>query len=258
MWGTEIGDVTGDGRDDLIVAEHLAAADVLQVYAQLPNGSLAATPTSHPLDAAPVGAAWQDWLDTSIGDLDDDGIPDVVVGRFDGLEIFHGTGPSFDDPVVLGAQGVVEVVAAVDLNGDGMDDLVYGDDQGGHRIMRRLQTTPGVFGSAVQIASTTSGRFSVGDVNTDGRPDILVEDPWAVELQILMHNPADQGFTSTTEPVDRARSAAVGDINGDGPTTSSRWEARCSNSMARRAAISRARPSSRWICTCRPPSRSPT
>ena len=139
-----------------------------------------------------------------------------MVGRFDGLEIFHGTGSSFDDPVALGAQGIVEEVAAVDLNSDGMDDLVYGDDQGGHRIMRRLQTTPGVFGSAVQIASTTSGRFSVGDVNTDGRPDILVEDPWAVELQILLHNPANQGFTSTTEPVDRARSAAVGDVNGDG------------------------------------------
>ena len=114
------------------------------------------------------------------------------------------------------AAGAVEEIYAVDLDGNGMDDLVYVDNKNGYRIMRRLQGPAGTFGAAVQIASSTSGRFSIGDVNTDGRPDILVDDPWAVEVAVLVHNAGDQGFTPTSLPANDTRSTAVADVNGDG------------------------------------------
>ena len=119
-------------------------------------------------------------------------------------------------PIVVQAAGAVEEIDAVDLDGNGMDDLVYVDNQNGYRIMRRLQGPAGTFGAAVQIASSTSGRFSIGDVNSDGRPDILVDDPWAVEVVVLVHNAGDQGFTPTSLPANDTRSTAVADVNGDG------------------------------------------
>ena len=218
LWGAAIEDVTGDARDDLLVTEHRANTNVLAVYRQLAGGALVQTPAIHALDAAPIGNVWQDWLDTSTGDLDGDGDQDVVVGRFEGLEIFHRAGSTFDAPVTIQAQGIVEEVVAEDLNGDGLDDVVYADrsSDDGHRIMRRFQTSPGTFGSAVLIAASSSGRFTVGDVDSDARPDILVDDPWATELTVLLHDDPGQGFTATTYGLNGVRSSAVGDVTGDG------------------------------------------
>ncbi|MET0739675.1 MAG: FG-GAP-like repeat-containing protein, partial [Acidimicrobiales bacterium] len=218
-WGADIADVTGDGRDDLIVTNWDGPLDVafaLSIYPQAAGGTLATNPTVYHLSSDP-DTPWYDWLDTAVGDLNDDGKLDVVVGRFDGLEIFRQSGGVLQAPVVVPAIGAVEEIHAVDLDGNGMDDLVYADRQDDqYRIMRRLQGPAGTFGAAVEIATPAIGRFSVGDVNTDGRPDILVEDPWAVEVQVLVHNPGNQGFTSTSLPASYTRSTSVADVNGDG------------------------------------------
>ena len=219
-WGAAIADVTGDGRNDLIVTNWDGPAEIafaLSIYPQAADGSLATDPTVYHLSSDP-DTPWDDWLDTAIGDLNDDGKLDVVVGRFDGLEIFQQSGGVLQAPVVVPAVGAVEEIHAVDLDGNGMDDLVYADDRenGRYRIMRRLQGPAGNFGAAVEIATPASGRFQVGDVNTDGRPDILIEDPWAVDVQVLVHNAGNQGFTPTSLPANYTRSTSVADVNGDG------------------------------------------
>jgi hypothetical protein len=216
-WGVSIADVTSDGRGDLIATNHEGdpgLAYSLLVYPQKPNGSLAATPSVYHLSTNP--ATPDNWLYTATGDLDGDGDLDVVVGRLGGLEIFRQSGGVLQSPIVLAASGPVEEIAVSDLNADGLDDLVYIDDSGGRRVVRRLQGPAGTFGAAVQIADAATGRFSIGDVNTDGRPDILTEDPWGTGLAIALHNATNQGFTASSLPISYVLSSAVADVNGDG------------------------------------------
>ena len=220
-WGTSIADVTGDGRKDLIVTNHEgdpAVAWSLLVYPQLPGGALATSPTVYHLTSNPDGPYWEDWLDTGVGDLDHDGDMDVVVGRNGGLEIFHQSGGVLQTPAVLTTAGPVEGIAVVDLGADGKDDLLYAVDIGNHQfaITRRFQGTAGAFGSEVVIGTVGSGRFGVGDINTDGRPDVAIHEYGSVETQIFLHNQADQGYTASTVPVGSILATAVADVNGDG------------------------------------------
>ena len=185
---------------------------------QLNSGALASSPTTYQLSGNPDGPYWEDWLDTGVGDLDGDGDNDVVVGRNGGLEIFHQSAGVLQASVVLATGGPIEGIAVVDLNGDGADDLLYAEDIGNHQfaLTRRFQGAAGAFGPAVAIATVGSGRFGVGDINSDGRPDIAVHEFPTTETQILLHNQANQAFTSSTVPVGSVISTAVADVNGDG------------------------------------------
>ena len=58
----------------------------------------------------------------------------MVVGRIDGLEIFRQSGGGLQAPIVVQAAGAVEEIDAADLDGNGMDDLIYADNQNGYRI----------------------------------------------------------------------------------------------------------------------------
>ena len=161
---------------------------------------------------------WVDWLDTAVGDLNGDAHNDVVVGRNGALEIFHQSGGVLQTPIVITTAGPVEGVAVADLNGDGAGDLVYTVDIGNHQfaLTRQFQGAAGAFGTATVIATTDRGRLDVGDVNTDGRPDIVMNGYGTVGTQIFLHNQANQGFTESLLSIDSVVATAVADVNGDG------------------------------------------
>ena len=95
-----------------------------------------------------------------------------------GVEFTHDAGPTgqFFMP-----QSMVAGVAVLDADGDGRDDLFFIQSAGektGKGNQLYLQTAPGKFtnasaGSGLDIDGVSVG-VAVGDVNNDGRPDLVV------------------------------------------------------------------------------------
>ena len=218
-YGVAIGDVTENGRADLVVTTHAspdqpARAYAVLVFAQQLNGTLAGAPTVHPISvAAPTAASL---LAPAIGDLDDDGDLDLAVGHEEGIDVFAQAAGTFGAPSTLAQANPVHEIEAADLNGDGRDDLVYTitNPSSGFRYLRRLQKADGTTGAAVSLGYADSGSFAVGDVTGDGKPDVIVEG--AGSGTVFVHNDADEGFTETTDArLAGVVAATVADVNGD-------------------------------------------
>src|SRR5262245_38415350 len=120
----------------------------------------------------------QSSLPTSVamGDLNHDGIADLVTTRRQGLAVLLGDGGgAYQDPVEYAAG--VEPISAVltDLNGDGRLDLASGsDDPSVQAISIRLGVGDGTFGPSINVPTGVRPRFiGVGDFDSDGHPDLV-------------------------------------------------------------------------------------
>jgi len=202
------GDLDGDGVSDYIIGaydqpvtgnDHQGRVFVFSGQ----SGKLLLTIE----DPAPVSYAAFGFAVAAAGDVNKDGTPDLLVGAF-GQEgsgkafLFSGKDGkllrSFQAPQrQIGAGFGWSVASLGDLNGDGVPDLIVGafaqdgdgkafvfDGQNG-KLLHTLappQTSGGAaFGWAVA---------SVGDLNKDGVPDILVGAPYATVNKIAVQGRA--------------------------------------------------------------------
>lgn len=151
-----VGDLTLDGRDDVVVM-----FDDLTVLANTSPGQ-AGEYAATPFHIAPGGA---NPTGIALADVDGDGKLDMIVSSdLEGVIVLRnltqpGGGLAFDAPVVLPAGANVRGVIATDLNGDGRPDIAsidYGDDYGNDPTLDvRIDTsTPGTisFGALTSFA----------------------------------------------------------------------------------------------------------
>src|SRR5262249_3622180 len=167
------------------------------------------------------------------GDVNGDGVPDIIAGQGPGgsqVRIFDGAtgtlmpGPAGSYVVYPGFTGGI-FVAAGDVNGDGKVDEVTGPGAG---MGPRVKVFSGADGSLLAsfrafISAYGGGvRVAAGDVNGDGRADIiagrgsgpavvrvfdgLTKKPFAGPLNRLVLPNASRGGVFVT----------AGDVNGDG------------------------------------------
>ena len=231
--GVAIGDLDGDGKPDLAVANYgSATVSVLRntaVSGSITTGSFAAK-VDFTTGNQPYGIA--------IGDLDGDGKPDLAVPNYGSVtvSVFRNTAVSgsltigsFAAKVDFATGTSPRSVAIGDLDGDGKPDLTvanYGSAT--VSIFRNTSTTgsitTGSFAAKVDFATGTSPYgVAIGDLDGDGKPDLAVANSNPNTVSVFRNTSvsgsistgsfaAKVDFTTGNTPI----SVAIGDLDGDG------------------------------------------
>jgi hypothetical protein len=229
------GDFTGDGEQDLAVANASGPSGGASVFLNTTTTGASAPSFSDPFTPTAGNAATA----IAVADLTNDGMPDLVVAQqntptpasaSDVLVLPNTTtqgalSPSFGTPVTLTDADDPVSVAVADLTVNGPPDIVVANADGGVWVFPNTSTqgasTPS-FGAAVELADTDSpDSVAVGDFSRDGLPDIVVGNAGGGVW--VFPNTSTQVATTpsfgtavelaNTSPAD---SVAVGDLEGGG------------------------------------------
>jgi hypothetical protein len=172
----------------------------------------------------------------AVADLNGDGLPDIVTTFTFFASATEQTGSvavylqnaaqpgAFLSPTKYPVGNHPVAIAIGDLNGDGKPDIVTvntilnsNDTSSAVNVLMQDASHPGHFSPA---ANYPTGRapvaVAIGDLNGDGKPDLVVSDDSG--LSLLLQDPSTPGsfLPRTTIPAGGATSSvAVADLNGD-------------------------------------------
>jgi len=177
---TLVGDVNGDGRLDLLGAR---SGKGLALVESRPGMAGPAFNTLVPLS---LRCGWgsadcaNPRLD-AVGDTDGDGIADLFSSSSP-LRRWHLVRNGVGQPVTLSAQPVpsmpgLQNALVVDVDGDGVDDLLGESDEGGlmvtHSQHMKAEVPQLMAGNGVALDSASAKAWLAADVDGDGTEDVL-------------------------------------------------------------------------------------
>ena len=221
-----VGDFNGDGKPDLAVAENFSGN--IAILLNSANG-LQETSIFPSNGVAPTGIVTADFNGDGKLDLAVANSPGPMGGTGANVAVFLGSGNgSFQLQKTYAAGNNPGAMAVADLNGDGKPDLVVVDSG----VPADSPKTPGAVyvylndGSGgfrpavVYAASVTPNYVAVGDVNGDGKPDLVVattDGNFVYYLAVLLNNGDGTFQPARLVPTDYGpASVVVRDFNGDG------------------------------------------
>jgi hypothetical protein len=228
--------LTPDGDDPL----YLASADLTGtgpldvVSASFDDGTLTVFYNSTKAPGtfgAPVILSSPGASQVAIGDMNNDGLQDLVSADFNVSLFVQTAAGTFANPVSL-YPGGANWVAVGDLNNDGIADVALTDSVGvkvllhtGAASSLTYAAPVAVFTQSVNPGITGANLIAIADVNGDGLNDLVITDPGPVgsppTVNILLQNkgapgtflaPVSYTLSSTSTP----QSIVVADVNGDG------------------------------------------
>ena len=216
-----IGDIDGDGKPDLAVAN--SNSNNVSIFR---NTSVSGTVSFATQIDSTTGISPRS---VSIGDIDGDGKPDLVVanGMSNTVSVFRNTSTS--GTISFAAKvdfttGVLPISVSIgDIDGDGKPDLAVADNSSVTVSVLRNLSTIGVISFTAKVDFATSTypiSVSIGDIDGDGKPDLVMANNSSNTVSVLlsmsyigMINFATKvDFTTGTQPC----SVSIGDIDGDG------------------------------------------
>jgi hypothetical protein len=224
-----VGDLNGDGKPDLIAvnSNDNTVSVLLNAAAVGAGGAAFAAQQTLAVGTNPFGVV--------VADFNGDGKPDLAVANSSDktVSVLLNTTPAGSGVVSFIAQQTFAAgasdfyLAAADVNGDGRPDLVVANS-GDNTVSVLLNTTP----AGTQLPTFAAQKtftvgiqpyaVAVGDVNGDGRPDLVVANHGGASVSVLLDTTAAGATTPTFAPQQTFAtgsgpdSVAVADYNGDG------------------------------------------
>ena len=214
---TAIGDVTGDGRPDVVMTTGFffdpPNDNKLLVYPQTAGGTL----------ASPLRYSYEAHADRNglvLADLDENGVLDVVVGHATGITVLLSDAQGGLRPGVVTADADADDLAAMDVDRDGHVDVVslggtrgatifLGDGHGGFRQTQQLDTYARGFNEVERA-----------DMTGDGFDDLaIMSGSWGAYVSIHRHDGIGgfvPGFERYGRPDFLFGGLGLGDVSGDG------------------------------------------
>lgn len=213
----EVADLNGDGKPDIILTD--ASGSLVVLYNQ--GARHFALPYVLNLGTAASGLC--------VADLNHDGRPDIAVAEFGNggsgavQVLLNAGGGTFTKGASLSHIGIVEGVAAGDVDGDATPDLAvtyetstvgqsgvsiyYGDGSGGFRS-----------GPSYNIGTQNMNSPQLVDLNGDGKRDLAMCHYWGFAVAVFLNNgigtfgPVKEYSSSNGYPI----VIRVTDLDGDG------------------------------------------
>lgn len=207
-----IGDMNGDGKPDLAAAN----GDDNTVSVLMGDGAGG-------FGARTDYATGSDPIRLAIADLDGDGRLDLATANYDGNSVsvlLANNAGGFRKKHDFPTGTLPEGLAIADVNGDHLLDLVVtsvGSSFDVGTVSVLLGNGAGGFGAPTDYpCGGLPFSVAVGDMNSDGRPDLVVPSARANTVGVLLG--VLGGFAPKTDFLsgNYAVSVAIGDVNGDG------------------------------------------
>ncbi|MGE5625103.1 MAG: FG-GAP repeat domain-containing protein [Bacillota bacterium] len=215
-------DLNSDGKPDLVSGSNYS--DGISVLINTSSGG--SLSFANPVDM-------QGSFSVAVADVNGDGKPDLIVPfDSDGAMVYVNTTPigsatATFDMVYLGTGAGPFTVAAADLNGDGMPDIIVGNSGDNTISVFINTTTPGnatASFAAGQIfaAGNYPQSIAVGDLNGDGKSDIVVDNTMDNTISVLVNATANGASSASFDtqqvfPVGELPNVVtLADINNDG------------------------------------------
>ncbi|VTT97326.1 peptidase m10a and m12b matrixin and adamalysin : Calx-beta domain-containing protein OS=Singulisphaera acidiphila (strain ATCC BAA-1392 / DSM 18658 / VKM B-2454 / MOB10) GN=Sinac_5612 PE=4 SV=1: Peptidase_M10: FG-GAP: VCBS [Gemmataceae bacterium] len=208
------------------------SAGQVAVYARNGTGSLAYTGTTF----TPF-AVYSTAVRTAVGDFNGDGVADyafvIGAGRVARVQVVNGAtnATMVGTTVVLGGFTGGAYVAAGDINGDGRDELVVSADRGRSSLVEVYTVSGGALVRTFSFSpfgnlNTFGGRITMGDLNRDGRDELVYAGGPGMAPRVVIYNgaalaakratPLGPSFLAFAQGVRSGVNVAAGDIDGDG------------------------------------------